>query len=261
MNDAEFERHVAEQLATVGGVDAVALGGSRASGIHRPDSDWDFGVYYRDGLDTDAIRRLGWPGTVFEPGEWGGGVFNGGAWLHVDGRKVDLVYRDLDDVECRWAEARVGRFQVERLMFYVAGVPTYVVVGELALNRVLVGDLPRPEYPAALSTAAQQRWHSDALMTLDYARRSFVVLGDSIGAAAHIGRAILEEAHGRLAARREWVLNEKRLALRGGFAALVPVLGRLGDSGEAMLERFEIVESAIRGEPGSPMLGGGGADE
>jgi predicted nucleotidyltransferase len=28
---------------------AVALGGSRAAGTQRPDSDWDFSLYYRDG--------------------------------------------------------------------------------------------------------------------------------------------------------------------------------------------------------------------
>jgi hypothetical protein len=126
-SDDELAEHVAEVLAHVGGVEAVALGGSRAAGTHRPDSDWDFGVYYRGGLDTDAIRGLGWAGHVFEPGAWGGGVFNGGAWLRIDARKVDLVYRDLDDVEFRMGEAEAGRFDVERLMFYVAGVPTYVV--------------------------------------------------------------------------------------------------------------------------------------
>jgi hypothetical protein len=33
------------------------------------------------------------------------------AWLQVDGRRVDLHYRDLDDVEHWLAEAHVGRFR------------------------------------------------------------------------------------------------------------------------------------------------------
>jgi len=173
VEDEALPGHVAERLAAVGGVEAVALGGSRAQGTHAPESDWDFGLYYRGALDTDAIRDLGWPGTVFEPGAWGGGVFNGGAWLRVDGRKVDVVYRDLDDVEARWAEAERGHFEVERLMFYVAGVPTYVVVGEVAMNRVLMGDLPSPAYPTALAEAAHRQWHGDALMTVEYARHAF----------------------------------------------------------------------------------------
>ncbi|MEU4775255.1 nucleotidyltransferase domain-containing protein [Micromonospora sp. NPDC023644] len=38
---------LADRLCTVGGVVAVALGGSRARGEHRPDSDWDLGLYTR----------------------------------------------------------------------------------------------------------------------------------------------------------------------------------------------------------------------
>ncbi|HEY8473810.1 MAG TPA: nucleotidyltransferase domain-containing protein [Natronosporangium sp.] len=37
---------------------AVALGGSRATGTHRPDSDFDLGLYYRQPLDTAALRKL-----------------------------------------------------------------------------------------------------------------------------------------------------------------------------------------------------------
>src|SRR5205807_8184463 len=128
------------------GVLAVTLGGSRALGEHGPDSDWDLGLYYRGHLDVDGVRALGWPGRVFPLGGWGGGVMNGGAWLTVDGRRVDLHYRDLDSVERRIAESAEGRFQIERLLFWVAGVPTYLLLAELALSRVLVGQLPRPAF-------------------------------------------------------------------------------------------------------------------
>jgi hypothetical protein len=135
---------------------------------------------------------------------------------------------------------------VERLMFYVAGVPTYVVVGELALNVVLVGTLPRPDYPDALALAAQRRWHDDSLMTLNYARRAFGSTGDVVGTAAHVGRAVLEAAHGRLAARKEWVLNEKRLAERAGLAELGSVIGRLGTSPDELVRAVDVVDGALR---------------
>lgn len=38
---------MAARLTAVPGIRAVALGGSRARGTHRPDSDWDLGLYYR----------------------------------------------------------------------------------------------------------------------------------------------------------------------------------------------------------------------
>ena len=53
-------------------------------------------------------RARGWPGRVFAPGEWGS-IVNGGAWLTVRGAKMDLIYRDLDEV-LRWtAAAEDGR--------------------------------------------------------------------------------------------------------------------------------------------------------
>jgi hypothetical protein len=130
-------------LARLPGVQAVTLGGSRAAGAAGPDSDWDFAVYYRGaGFDPASLRSLGWPGEIFPIGGWGGGVFNGGAWLRAGSRRVDVHYRDLDDVEHRLAEAQEGRFGIERLLFHLAGIPTYIVAAELALNRVLHGQLP-----------------------------------------------------------------------------------------------------------------------
>ena len=81
MGDEEFADYIASRLAGLPGVAAVSLGGSRASGTSLPDSDWDFAVYYRGRFDPDDLGALGWPGEVSAIGGWGGGVFNGGAWL------------------------------------------------------------------------------------------------------------------------------------------------------------------------------------
>ena len=157
--DARFQTEAGERLAALPGVQAVTLGGSRAAGTAGPDSDWDFAIYYRgDSFRPESLRELGWPGEIFPIGGWGGGVFNGGAWFTAGQRKVDVHYRDLADVEYRLAEAQAGRFGIERLLFHLAGIPTYVVLAELAINQVLHGDLPRPEYPAALRRTAPPRW-------------------------------------------------------------------------------------------------------
>ena len=51
--------HLGERLAAIPGVVAVTLGGSRATGTAVEGSDWDFGLYYRDGLDPADITALG----------------------------------------------------------------------------------------------------------------------------------------------------------------------------------------------------------
>ncbi len=151
-------------------------------------------------------------------GGWGGGVMNGGAWLTIDSRRVDVHYRDLEEVEHWCAEASQGRYKKEFLPFYVAGIPTYVVMGELALHRVLAGHLPKPEYPAALAREASRRWRADAIASLGYGVKALHELGDVAVGVANASRGLIEASHGCLAERRDWALNEKRITERAGLA-------------------------------------------
>jgi len=62
MDDRAFVAWLSNELAELPGVVAVALGGSRARNDHRPESDWDFAIYYRDDFDPGALRSRGWSG-------------------------------------------------------------------------------------------------------------------------------------------------------------------------------------------------------
>lgn len=196
---------------------AVTLGGSRAEGTHRPDSDWDFSVYYRGHFDPQALRDIGWPGEVFEVGGWSKGVFNGGAWLEIDGRRTDVHYRDLDAIDREIAAAREGRFTIEPLMFHLAGIPSYLVLAELSVKRVLRGELPAPEYPAALRQRAREVWWGRADATFGYARQYHARQGRLAQCAGLVAQAASQAAHAVLAARGEWITNEKTLLTRAGL--------------------------------------------
>ncbi|MEU5270038.1 nucleotidyltransferase domain-containing protein [Streptomyces hygroscopicus] len=217
LTDDIFLDQVAERLAALPAVRAVTLGGSRAQGTHTPESDWDLALYYRSGFDPAELRAVGWQGEVSDIGGWGGGVFNGGAWLTIDGRRVDVHYRDLDVVEHELAESRQGRFHWEPLMFHLAGIPSYLVVAELALNQVVRGTLPRPGYPEALRETAPPMWRERAAGTLRYASAAYVARGQATEVAGAVATAALQTAHAVLAARGEWVTNEKRLLQRAGL--------------------------------------------
>lgn len=202
-DDDMFLDAVADRLAALPAVRAVALGGSRAQGTHTPASDWDLAVYYRGPFDPDDLRSVGWEGEVSEIGGWGGGVFNGGAWLTIEGHRVDIHYRDLDVVDQVLAEAEEGRFQVEPLLFHLAGIPTYLLVAELAVNRVLRGAVPRPaRYPEKLRTSAYTRWLGTARATLAYAKANHAPAGRRTEVAGAVAVATAQAAHAVLAAPR-----------------------------------------------------------
>jgi predicted nucleotidyltransferase len=216
--------HIAARLAAIPGVVAVTLGGSRATGMADEGSDWDFGLYYRGGLAPADVAVLGWPGRVFAPGDWGH-IVNGGAWLTIDDTKVDLIYRDLDEVS-RWtAAAEDGRFEIQREVGYVAGIATYVLAGELALGKVLAGELPRPRFHGKLRQTAPVAWSRLAAGALQFAH-VHADRQDRVACLANLCQAVLAAAQGRLAAAGEWVLNEKRLAARAGLGDVQELLGR-----------------------------------
>ncbi len=117
---------IAAQLGGVAGVAAVALGGSQARGTASAGSDIDIALYYEPDspLDVAALRTVARAldprpeAAVTEPGAWGPWV-NGGAWLVVDGRRVDWLYRDLTRVRATLADCRAGRITCD----YQAGHP------------------------------------------------------------------------------------------------------------------------------------------
>ncbi|MGW4574301.1 nucleotidyltransferase domain-containing protein [Streptomyces tendae] len=246
LTDQAFLDTTADRLAALPAVRAVTLGGSRARGTHGPDSDWDLAVYYRGAFDPADLRAVGWAGEVSELGAWGGGVFNGGAWLTIDGRRVDVHYRDLDTVEHEVTEAAAGRFGVETLMFHLAGIPTYLVVAELAINQVLRGDLPRPAYPEALRATAPERWYGAATATLAYAEAGHAPRGALTQVAGAIALATTQTAHAVLAARGEWVTNEKGMVERAGLDGIDALLAGLTPEPRALAQSVTRAGTLLR---------------
>ena len=226
MTDDEFLAEVIRACRLVPNAEAVGLGGSRARGDNRPDSDWDVSVYYRGDIDVSVFEQLGWSGHVFRPFEWGQ-VMYGGAVFDLDGRHFDIHYRNLDVVEHWTREAERGRFEVHILGFHLAGIPTYMLTGEIATNRALWGELPAIEYPDALQREAPRRWLERAANELGYARH-WAMTQNPVSCAGALARVVLQCAHARLAHRRVWALNEKRMVQWAELTGLYDRFGSLG---------------------------------
>ena len=235
---------MANGLAEVPGVVGVLLGGSRARGEHRPESDWDLGVYYRGDLDLTALRALAGPDVdVAGPGGWGPWV-NGGAWLRVDGTAVDWILRDLDRVEQVWADCREGRYEVGVQAGHPLGFWSPCYVGEVALGQVLADptgeltDLRRrtATYPELLREALTAgAWEAEFLVG---AAAKGAARADTLYVSLCLSRAVGVLVQALFARERRWCLNEKgALAvaemLPGAPAGFGPrVRGLLGTPGE-----------------------------
>jgi hypothetical protein len=144
-NDERLLTRLSTEISKVSGIRAIVLGGSRARGAAAAHSDYDLGLYYEidDPLDigslTTTIRSLDDSGPAAGAtsiGGWGPWI-NGGGWLTVEGKRVDLLYRDLHRVRSVIDQCRVG--QIER--HYQPGHPhafvSAIYMGEIAYCRPL----------------------------------------------------------------------------------------------------------------------------
>ncbi len=243
--DPIVERVVA-RLAGTGGVSAIVLGGSRARGSATAESDYDIGLYSsrrRGPLDIDTLRRavadLADPGssfTVTEPGEWGRWVV-GGAWLRVDGRPVDLLYRNIDAVGSVIADCTHGRLEVD----YQPGHPHCFVssiwMAEVAQCQVLHdadGEMQRLKaavtpYPPALRQATLARFGWECGFAVANAGKA-VSRGDHGYIAGSLFRAFACMAHALHALNGVYLMNEKgALALAANLPVTVPRLAERAD--------------------------------
>ena len=232
---------VADELASSRGVTAVVVGGSRATGDERPGSDWDLGVYYRGAPDLSAVVARG---EVYPPGSWGR-MMNGGAWLDVDGTRVDVLLRDLDVVEHWTAEAEAGRFEVDGLLGYVAGIPTYSLAAEAAVAVTVRGAFDGARaFPERLADAAPAHWRYRRDFSLMYAERH-ASRGYVAGSVCQAARAGLEEALASSCAARHWVLNEKHVVVGVGLDEAADLLGGAGRSAAELTRFVDALRTAL----------------
>ena len=215
-----------QQLASVHGVVGVVLGGSRARGTHRPDSDFDLGIYYRGSLDVAALRVLaadvtGGPVDVTEPGGWGPWV-NGGAWLTIGGARVDWIYRDLDRVHRIWNDCQQGKYEVGIQAGHPLGYYSCTYAADSALCRIQAdpsGELAALQaqtrhYPAALGDALiRGMWEADFMIQN---ARYGAAGADPTFAAGCLFRSIGVACHALHGHARRWLTHEKGMVASAG---------------------------------------------
>jgi predicted nucleotidyltransferase len=211
-------------LKAIPNMEAVALGGSHARGTHRPGSDLDIGLYYRERAPFDIadIRKVarafasnGQP-TVTEFYEWGPFV-NGGAWIENSVCKVDLLYRSLDQLAREVSEAKAGRWTHSFDQQPPFGFRSVTTLGEIHCCKPLydpagaLGALKAEvvSFPPALKSRIVQ----DMLWAAEFAfihADNYARSGDVPNTVACMTRIYHYLVHAMFAINETYLVNDKR---------------------------------------------------
>ncbi len=264
---------VTSRLSRVRGIEAIALGGSRARRTADRHSDVDLGLYYegRRPFRIAALERAardlddrGSPGLMTGFGGWGPGV-NGGGWLQIEGLHVDLLYRDLVSVRRAIGDCRAGRITSLHQLGHPMGFHSQMYAGEISCC-VPVYDpssvLTRLKrmvavYPRALRRAIVTKHFFDATFMIALAEKP-AWRGDIAFVATSLAHACGFLTMVLYALNRRWLINEKgaipisrefQLIPRGFHAAVEAVMAKPGDNPRALarsVARMRSIAAAMR---------------
>ena len=243
-------------LAGVPGITGIVLGGSRARGTQRPDSDIDIGIYYDSGAEFDPsnlnsiaaglddTHRMG---LITPLGAWGEWV-NGGGWLVIDGFHVDFIFRDIRRVERVINDCLVGKVTAH----YHAGHPHAYInamyLGEIAICKILSDrdgylqalKAKTSPYPKEMKKALINYFMFEAGFSLMFAGNN-AEKDDLYYVAGHLFRAVSCLNQVLFAVNEEYCINEKKA---------VRMIGTFPKAPQKYKERVEEIFRLLLASPG-----------
>ncbi|GIO95003.1 hypothetical protein J14TS5_00890 [Paenibacillus lautus] len=218
-------QRIAEELREVPGVIGVVLGGSRAKGTAKPDSDIDIGIYYDEssGFKVENIARVAQKlddehrdGIITSLGEWGAWV-NGGGWLVIEGYHVDFLFRDVHRVSSIIDDCSAGLVSAHYQTGHPHAYLNVMYMGEIAICRILWDSDNRIQtlkartapYPKALKDAMVGFFTFEASFSLMFADKT-AASDDITYVTGHCFRCISCLNQVLFAKNELYCINEKR---------------------------------------------------
>jgi predicted nucleotidyltransferase len=224
MEDDPILRRIVPTLSQVNPVAAIMLGGSRARGTAHSASDYDIGLYFLTKEVLDTGRLLAAVTTLVDDplkahvtpvGGWGPWIVGGG-WLSVEGRKVDLLYRNIEAVAEVIEACRAGNISMHYQPGHPHGFCSAIWMGEVVLGlplhdpaRCLARLKARSSpYPAAQRHALIRKFQWEILFSIENAEIA-VSRGEETHMAGCVYRALACLAQVLFALNERHLINEK----------------------------------------------------
>ncbi|OZU87443.1 DNA polymerase subunit beta [Virgibacillus indicus] len=215
---------VSRALVDLPGIVGVVLGGSRARGTNRPDSDIDIGIYYDvEDFDVSAVGEAALKlddehrdNLVSSLGEWGPWI-NGGGWLIVEGYHVDLIFRDVHRVEQVIEDGLRGHVSSHYHTGHPHAFLNVMYMGEIAISKILTDPMNKLSvlkekampYPNTLKKAIVEYFMFEASFSNIFADDN-VDKNDAYYVSGHVFRSISCLNQVLFALNEEYCINEKK---------------------------------------------------
>ncbi|MBA2391940.1 MAG: nucleotidyltransferase domain-containing protein [Ktedonobacteraceae bacterium] len=273
MHHEHLLHQLTNALKAIHNLKAIVLGGSYANGSQRPDSDLDLGLYYYADqpldiahLSTIAAQLNDTPDPVVtDLGGWGTWV-NGGAWLTIEGQRVDFLYRNIDFVSSTLDECNAGTIHSDYWQQPAYGFHSFMYCTETLICRPLydpdaiIAPLKAKVavYPPALKQAIIKSFLWNARFTLDNTRKP-AARGEVYMVASCLARAIHCLVQVLYALNETYYISEKRLATdvasfnkcpEGFVERIYALLGMIGTNNvrlqEALMEAEMIYDEVMK---------------
>lgn len=134
-------------FSKIKGIEAIVLGGSRATNTASEHSDIDIGIYYNEmtfdievfKIRARTIHDEHTESVITNIGEWGMWI-NGGGWLKINGISVDILFRNTQKVIQVMDDCIKGNITIDYQCGHPFGFVNSIYMGEVAYCKVLYYD-------------------------------------------------------------------------------------------------------------------------
>lgn len=220
--DAILEK-IVDLLSGISGLEAIVLGGSQARGSQDSDSDIDIGLYYhQETVDWSQVEKQAQEldqehreNLLAKPGEWGEWV-NGGCWLMIENKHVDLILRDIERVKKAIQEGQEGIITPHYQVGHPHAYLNIMYMGELAVSKLLwyrdekIYRLKTfaEEYPQKLKEKIISQFFFEAMFSQELAEKN-AARDDIYYVVAHLIRSVSALNQVLFALNEQYCINEK----------------------------------------------------